>query len=329
MFSSVWKTVGMKRSVLPILLVPLFASAATGDDIRTHDPSAIVRDGNRYWVFHTGPGCRTEFSTDLKTWQRGEPVFPKPLSWWQRDLPESRLDVWAPDVIRIGSEFFLYYSVSVFGKKTSLIGLARNRTLHPGSPDFQWRDEGAVIETGVPDNFNAIDPAACFDERGRLWLIFGSYWTGIKAVELDPKSGKRIARDSAIHPLAAARPPSTAIEAAYVYRQDTNFFLFVNWGQCCQGTNSTYVVGVGRSGAITGPYLDRKGENLLHGGGSVFLKSQGRFIGPGHIGIFREKDVEWCSYHFYDGEDKGRPKLRIRKLGWDEQGWPRIEREAD
>lgn len=315
----------MNKLAAIIAIAPLLAMADGTKDIRTHDPSTIIRDGDRYWVFHTGPGCKTEFSTDLKTWHVGAPVFPQPLSWWKKSVPNSNFDVWAPDVIRIGDEFFLYYSFSVFGKKTSAIGLAVNRTLNPDSPDFHWRDEGPVIETGKAQDYNAIDPAVCFDERGRLWLIFGSYWTGIKALQLNPKTGKRIAPDSEIHSLAAGRAPSTAIEASYVYRHDTNFFLFVNWGQCCQGTNSTYVVGVGRSGAITGPYLDRDGEDLRRGGGSVFLKSDGRFIGPGHIGIFREKGVEWCSHHFYDADDNGRPKLRIEKLGWDEQGWPRIE----
>jgi hypothetical protein len=30
------------------------------------------------------------------------------------------------------------------------------------------------------------------------------------------------------------------------------------------------------------------------------------------------------SYHFYDGEQNGRPRLAIRPLEWDDDGWPRI-----
>src|SRR5947207_1829840 len=58
------------------------AQAATRD-IRTHDPSTIIRDGDMYWVFHTGRGCKSEFSTDLKNWKEGPLVFPQPLAWWK------------------------------------------------------------------------------------------------------------------------------------------------------------------------------------------------------------------------------------------------------
>ena len=316
----------MKRNAiltLSVLLLTTAASAAT-NEIRTHDPSTVVRDGDTYWVFHTGRGCKSEFSPDLKNWSVGPPVFPQPLAWWTDAAPGSNLDVWAPDVIKIGPRFFLYYSVSVWNKQTSVIGLAVNDTLDPHRADFLWKDMGPVIQTSHADNFNAIDPAMSFDEKGRLWLIFGSYWSGIKAVELDPKTGKRIAANSPVHSLAAAKPPSTAIEASYVYRHGEFFYLFVNWGQCCKGTNSTYVVGVGRSRSISGPYVDRDGNGMLNGGGTVFLEKSGRFIGPGHIGILHDGNVEWCSYHFYDAEENGRPKLKVERLAWDAEGWPSL-----
>lgn len=294
-------------------------------DIRTHDPSTIVRDGGTYWVFHTGRGCKSEFSTDLKNWKEGPLVFPQPLAWWKDAAPGTNFDVWAPDAIKIGARYFLYYSVSVFGKRTSVIGLAVNETLDPRAANYAWKDMGPVIQTSEKDNFNAIDPAICFDEAGKLWLIFGSYWSGIKAVELDPKTGTRVAADSPLHSLAAAKAPSTAIEASYVYRHGEFFYLFVNWGQCCKGVNSTYVVGVGRSRAITGPYTDRDGNDMLKGGGTVFLKTSGRFIGPGHVGILRDGDAERCSYHFYDAEENGRPKLKVDKLAWGAEGWPQLK----
>ena len=55
--------------------------------------------------------------------------------------------------------YYLYYSVSAFGKNTSCIGVATNKTLHPSSPDYKWTDHGKVIQS-VPgrDMWNAIDP---------------------------------------------------------------------------------------------------------------------------------------------------------------------------
>lgn len=31
------------------------------------------------------------------------------------------------------------------------------------------------------------------------------------------------------------------------------YYLFVNWGRCCRGVDSTYEIRIGRSKAIAGP----------------------------------------------------------------------------
>jgi arabinan endo-1,5-alpha-L-arabinosidase len=49
-----------------------------------------------------------------------------------------------------------------------------------------------VIRSGSNTNFNALDPALLEDRDGRLWLSFGSYWSGLKLVELDPATGKML-----------------------------------------------------------------------------------------------------------------------------------------
>jgi len=113
-----------------------------------------------------------------------------------------------------------------------------------------------------------------------------------------------------------------SIEAACLMRHGTNYYLFMDWGQCCRGTNSTYEVRVGRAETITGPYFDKEGSDLAAGGGSLFLGNEGRFIGPGHIGILEARGSEWISYHTYDANFQGRSRLYIRKLDWTPDGWP-------
>jgi len=68
---------------------------------------------------------------------------------------------------------------------------------------------------------------------------------------------------------------------------------------------------------------------MLHGGGTRVLGSEGRFIGPGHAGIVRDDGHEWFSFHFYDGDNRGRPTLAVRRLTWDREGWPRVARAAE
>ena len=153
---------------------------------------------------------------------------------------------------------------------------------------------------------------------GRLWLAFGSYWSGIKLVELDPQNGKVIAAGSPMYSLAW----NHRIEAACIHHHGSNYFLFVNWGECCKGTNSTYEIRVGRSDQITGPYQDREGKDMMDGGGTRVLGGEGRFIGPGHAGIVNVDGQDWFSFHYYDGANRGRPTLAVRKLSWDNDGWP-------
>jgi arabinan endo-1,5-alpha-L-arabinosidase len=237
-------------------------------------------------------------------------------------VPATRaLNYWAPDVIHIGDRYLLYYSVSVFGKKTSAIGLATNATLDPDDPKFGWHDEGAVISCDGRQDYNTIDPGILLDRDNKLWLVFGSYWSGIKLIELDPTTGKRIAPDSPMYALAHAKD----IEASYIYRHGDDYFLFVNWGQCCRGVNSTYNIRVGRSKKVTGPYLDKDGKDMMEGGGSLFAGTDGAFIGPGHAAILEKDGKQWMSMHFYDGTNNGAGTLAIRELKWDDAGWPTIQ----
>jgi arabinan endo-1,5-alpha-L-arabinosidase len=286
----------------------------------THDPSTIVKDGGRFYSFGTGPGIRTKSSLDLIHWENGDSVFRTPAAWATQAVPGLRNSLWAPDVIRVNGKFYLYYSASTFGKQTSAIGLATSPTLDPSATNYFWTDCGAVIESSTNSAFNTIDPSAMLDADGKLWLAFGSYWQGIFLTELDPQTGQRIRTNSPLHHLAW----NDSIEASCLTRHEQFYYLFVNWGQCCKGTNSTYEVRVGRAEKVTGPYLDRDGKNLTVGGGSPFLATSGQFIGPGHIGIVDDGSANGparFSYHYYDADTQGRSRLAIGKIDWT-SGWP-------
>jgi arabinan endo-1,5-alpha-L-arabinosidase len=107
--------------------------------------------------------------------------------------------------------------------------------------------------------------------------------------------------------------------------RDGYFYLFVNWGKCCRGVNSTYEIRMGRSRLITGPYLDKDGVDLMKKGGTLLLATDGAFIGPGHAGIFEEGGQFWFSCHFYDATERGRSTLAIRPLRWAADGWPVLD----
>jgi arabinan endo-1,5-alpha-L-arabinosidase len=287
--------------------------------VRAHDPSTIVKCKDEYWVFCTGRGIPSYHSRDLRVWESGPHVISNAPPWAAEAVPQnSGHDFWAPDVIHLGDRYLLFFSVSTWGKNTSAIGLRTNPTLDPGDASYRWTDQGIVVQSRATNDFNTIDPAVCQDLQGKLWLAFGSFWTGIKLIELNPTTGLRISPDSPMYSLAH----KDKIEASYIYPHEGFYYLFVNWGQCCQGVASTYNIRVGRSAAITGPYLDKAGTDMMLGGGTLFLTTQGKFIGPGHAGIVTQASTNWLSCHFYDGTREGRPTLGLLPLRWDADGWP-------
>src|SRR5690242_560996 len=184
-----------------ISVLPVEQSASRG--ITTRDPSSIVKCKEEYWVFYTGRGVPSYHSRDLVKWKRGPDVFQAAPEWIARIVPENRrMQYWAPDIIKLGDRYLLYYSVSSFGKMTSAIGLATNPTLDPDDPAYHWTDQGFVVRTQDGDGYNAIDPSVFHDRDGSLWLTFGSYWSGIKLLQLDPQTGKRMAPDSKLFSIA-------------------------------------------------------------------------------------------------------------------------------
>jgi arabinan endo-1,5-alpha-L-arabinosidase len=315
----------MNAVLVPVLFILLASPGLTAlepgprqEAAQVHDPSTLVKCKAEYWLFATGRGILSRRSKDLVTWRSGPPVFTKAPLWTTNVVRDHRGFFWAPDVTQVGGRYLLYYSVSTWGKNTSAIGLATNPTLDPADPDHHWTDQGIVVQSGLKDDFNAIDPGVIQDANGKLWLVFGSFWTGIKLVQLNPATGKSLEPDSPIYSLARHDP----IEAPCLHRQGGYYYLFVNWGLCCRGTNSTYNIRVGRSAQITGPYRDRSGADMRGGGGSAFLETTGPFIGPGHAGVLSEGGTNWLSCHFYDGTRSGVATLSLRPLQWDADGWP-------
>jgi len=300
--------------------LPLEQTASRG--IITRDPSTIVKCKDEFWVFYTGRGIPSFHSKDLVKWEPGPPVFRTAPEWIAAAVPENRnMSYWAPDVIHLGDRYLLYYSVSSFGKITSAIGLASTPTLDPNDPAYHWTDHGIVVQSHEGGDFNTIDPSVFSDDNGSLWLAFGSYWSGIKLVQLDPKTGKRLVPDAPLSSLAYNK----SIEASCLYKHDGYYYLFVNWGSCCRGVESTYNIRVGRSRRITGPYIDKDGVDMLKGGGTLMLSNHGPLFGPGHAGVLVDGGKSWFTSDFEgDARMGGKATLAIMPLSW-KAGWPEAE----
>jgi arabinan endo-1,5-alpha-L-arabinosidase len=289
------------------------ASWALVGNLGAHDPT-IIKEGNTWWVFSTGPGLQVKFSPDGLNWTQGVQIFASELSWWRTYAPTmGQNDVWAPDVHLFAGRYWCYYCVSEFGTNNSAIGLTSCSSIALGD----WRDDGLVLssESGA-QAFNALDPDLSIDASGNPWLVFGSYFDGIHVVKLDPSMMKPTGTMYSI----AARP--NGVEGTNIVFNNGYYYLFASIDMCCQGVNSTYKIAYGRSAVITGPYADQSGAAMLSGGGTVLDSSGPRWIGPGGESVYHDPTGWIIAFHAYDAQNNGNPTLQISDLYWSPDNWP-------
>ena len=290
------------------------------------DPSRMIFDpvSNRWIVWWTGNGVPFATSPDKVTWttSSSSAVFPvgNPL----------RANYWAPDMwdTPIHGKYYLFYALSAFGDQRSSIKVAST----PSLTNPTWTFEGDVIVSNIGDPYNAIDANPYYDAAtDRLWITFGSFWTGIYIVEVDPQIPTR--QLSVFTQLAGGRyngshpnnptglAGQNAMEGPYTFFRNGWFYLSVSVDSCCRGANSTYKLIIGRSRSITGPYLDRDGVDLRFNGGTIFAAGSGPEIGPGQFAQYTLNGQERFSYHFYLTNGQSRHGGRL--IEWGADDWPK------
>lgn len=268
-----------------------------------HDPSTLAECDGKWYTFGTGGGGL--ISEDGWSWHSGA----------QRPGGGA-----APDVIKIGDRYLVAYSATgggLGGGHSGRVLTMWNKTLDPNSPDFKYSDPIEVANSQDLEDCDAIDAGLLLDPtNGSLWLSYGTYFGFIRLVELDPKTGER---------KKGNKPIDIAIdcEATDLIYRNGWYYLLGTHGTCCDGTNSTYNIVVGRSRKVTGPYLDNMGRDMVQGGGKMVINAGERYCGPGHFGrTILEDGVEKMSCHYEaDFDQGGRSVLAIRPLLW-KNDWP-------
>ena len=321
--------------LLAVKMAALCAGQAVGPfplygNYYLHDPGTLIKDGPNYFIYGDGQGISGLTTTDLRNWGTVSPVFPgNPPPWTTNAVIGFGGYFWAPDIAYFNGRYNLYYACSSWGTINSAIGLVTSPSLV--SP--VWTDRGKVIESNYPTTpntdltaYNCIDPSIMVDTNGTVWMSFGSYSDGILIMQLDPSTGKRFSAGSPIYRVSNNGPVffSNTEEGSCLYQHAGYYYLFVNFGGCCAGVNSTYNIRVGRSASVTGPYYDKSGINMTNGGGTMVLESTARYIGPGHAAIMNDNGTNWFTFHYYDGNNGGTATVGLMQMNWTADGWPAL-----
>lgn len=291
-------------------------------DLGIHDP-CIIKANGIYYGFSTGieretynpGGIRFHVSDNNLngSWSSNSAI---PVPEWAITKYKVR-NIWAPELVYNGSDgkYYIYYAAFDFNTDESGIGAAST-----SDPSFagNWTDLGEII-TSAGHDYGAVDPNVFYDSTSGDWYMsWGSFFSGIKI----QKMSSMTTFTGEIFTLAERNVENNPVEASCITKRGEYYYLFVAWDYCCEGISSDYKTVVGRSTAITGPYLDENGIRMDQGGGTILMQSNGNEIGPGGADVYQEGDKYYLVYHYYAGNDGGLPKLAIRMLGWDTNDWP-------
>lgn len=301
----------------------------------SHDPAIYYDDSSDYYYIYStdaGPNCDKPPGGQIR--RTKDLIHMEYIGVALRDgIPievkehTKATTVWAPDIIKVGKEYRMYYSCSTFGSRNSTISLATST-----SPKGPFIHKGIVIKTTEESPVNAIDANIIRDVKTKdQYLVYGSFWGGICMIKLNEKTGFPVENGYGIS--IASRPQSVdgAIEGPYIcYNPDTEYYyLFVSY----ESLSNYYNVRVGRSKNITGPYFDHNGISMTNHSyppyevglkittGYSFKKDTGWF-GLGHNSVLNHNGNWFMVCHARYECKPTLHNINIRKMFWTKEGWP-------
>jgi len=305
-----------------------------------HDP-AIIKEGDYYYAYSTDvgygidvrPGLQIRKSKDLVEWTY--------VGWVFNSLPSMGAyyitqgggtpfnSLWAPCIVKVGSEFRLYYSLSSALPRLSVIGMATAT-----NPQGPWVEKGIVV-TSKNDNSvqtNAIDPSVVVTTAGEHWMVYGSAWDGIYSLKLNPTTGLAFTdQDKGVRianrGFTAGKYNGNIEGADIIYNASLNkYYLFIahDW------LETKYNVRVLKGDHPNGPFYDFNGvdgnTNIDHGPMIIApyqFSGHSGYQGVAHSTTFSDGAGQYFIAHqARPGVDKYFMNLHVRKLFWTDDGWP-------
>ncbi|MGE0057430.1 MAG: glycoside hydrolase family 43 protein [Dehalococcoidia bacterium] len=252
------------------------------------DPG-ILEAGGVFYAFATNSGRQnipTARSTDLVDWTMLPDAMPVLAPWVQ----PFRSMVWAPETIRVGDEYRMYYTAHDDTSKRQCIGVASS-----ASPEGPYRDTSAAPLI-CPDGYQrAIDASPFFDGK-QLYLYFSgvccSEPNGLYAQKLTPDGLSTVGSPTLLLRVDAPWEGEIA-EAPTMLRHGGKLYLFYSGNDY---RNQTYAVGYATCRSAAGPCSKAKENPLLATG-----YSGSDAIGPGHQTIARVGSDYWLLFHGWNG----------------------------
>lgn len=295
-----------------------FSSVADPTVIRTDEGFYLyATQTNSYWI-------PIYFSKDLVNWEFKRSAFRKATRPTEDVLPGGGA-FWAPEIRYINGKYVLYFSWAKWGDGS----ISYTAVATSDSPVGDFLNAKPLL---ITDDFgsNCIDQFY-YEEDGKKYMFVGSF-NGIYVTELTD-DGLSVKRGADGKPVLKKQVCGRAFEGTNIYKKGKYYYLFASINNCCpnNGMDSKYKVVVGRSENLLGPYVDRKGKDMLDNSWELVLEGDGEtFFGPGHNSIIIPDDAgtDWMIYHSYvkeNGTVGGRFGM-LDRIVWSADGWPTIKK---
>ena len=354
----------------------------TSNRVTVHDPS-IVKDEKTGYYYIFGSHMAWARSKDLINWQtftnninrNYSKLFADPAKWSARGSSSYDLsgNLWAPDVIWNDTmkKWCMYMSVNGDNFYSSIVLLTADNIEGPYTYVGPVVYSGFTTATAAETDFakvmgtntvderytryrnsernrtygtNAIDPCVTYDEKGDLWMSYGSWYGGIYMLKLDKTTGLRdytktyTLNEGVSDPyqgIKLAGGDHSSGEASYLEKIGDYWYLFMSYGGLV--ASGGYNMRVFRSESIEGPYVDLSGDkanyasyyNNINGTVGNRLMTYYKWsymtngqVAQGHNSAFVDNDGRvYVIYHtrFDDGTEGH--QVRVRQLFVNKDGW--------
>lgn len=348
--------------------------------VTVHDPSVVYDpETDMYYIF--GSHMAWAKSKDLINWTSFKnnintdyrTIFAEPASWAAKGSGSYNVsgNMWAPDVIyneKLG-KWCMYMSINGDFWYSSIVLLTADRI------DGDWTYVGPVVYSGFQNKaeaeetdfydvytgtdfpkryteeafgnrtygMNAIDPCVFYDEDGKLWMAYGSWFGGIYMIELDPETGMRLKshtyetvehQSDEYQGIKIAGGDCVSGEGAYIEYVDGYYYLYLSYGGLA--SDGGYNMRLFRSENVTGPYTDLSGDkaiaeyNIDNINGSVGVRVMGNYlwdftksgqIAQGHNSVYSDENGTYVIYHTRFTNQGEAHSVRVHQQFQNEDGW--------
>jgi len=268
----------------------------------------VLRAGDTFYAYATNGergNVPTAVSKNLADWTLAGDAMPELPPWAAKGR------TWAPEVMRVGTRYVLYFTARNRKREVQCIGAAVAAS--PQGPFTSSAEEPLVCQ---PDLGGTIDASPFRDADGKLYLYFKNDGNAVRKptqIWAQPLAQDGLSVAGEAKPVLRERLKweGGLIEAPTMIRAPAGYFLFFSGNDFAWQRDqklSAYAIGYAACEGPMGPCKEAGDKPFLYS----FSGAEGCLSGPGHQGIFTVGERWFIAFHAWSATPGCRPMDPVR-----------------